>query len=155
LILRWQWIAATTGIAALFIWIVPGIPWRMIAYGHRIAPTLRAVQLYPTSVTHLLYEGEGVSSSIAIAESDGGQRSYHVNGKTEATTALEDMRLQRMLGHIPALVHRNPRSVLSWGFGAGVTAGSFVVYPGVERMTICEIEPLVPRASNEFFGKQN
>jgi spermidine synthase len=127
----------------------------MIAYGHRIAPTLRAVQLYPTSATHLLYKGEGVSSSIAIAESDSGQRSYHVSGKTEATTALEDMRLQRMLGHIPALVHRNPQTVLSWGFGAGVTAGSFVMHPGIEHMTICELEPLVPSASTQFFGKQN
>jgi spermidine synthase len=44
---------------------------------------------------------------------------------------------------------------LSWGFGAGITAGSFVVHPGVERMTICELEPLVPHASTEFFGKQN
>src|SRR6185369_1919011 len=65
------------------------------------------------------------------------------------------MRLQRMLGHIPALVHENPRSILSWGFGAGVTAGSFVVHPGVERMVICELEPLVPAASSRFFGKQN
>jgi spermidine synthase len=97
------------------------IPWQAIAYGHRIAPTLRAVQLYPKTATRPLYKGEGMTSSIVIAESDAGQRSYHVSGKTEATTALEDMRLQRMLGHIPALMHPNPRSVLSWGFGAGVT----------------------------------
>jgi spermidine synthase len=96
-----------------------------------------------------------MTSSIVIAESESGQRSYHVSGKTEATTALEDMRLQRMLGHIPALVHPNARSVLSWGFGAGVTAGSFVVHPGIEKMTICELEPLAPPASTTYFGKQN
>jgi spermidine synthase len=155
LIKRWRWIAPSTLIAGLLVWSVPDIPWRMIAYGHRIAPTLRAVQLYPTSATHLLYKGEGVNSSIAIAESDMGQRSYHVSGKTEATTALEDMRLQRMLGHIPALLHENPKSILSWGFGAGVTAGSFVVHPGIEYMTICELEPLVLAASTQFFGRQN
>jgi spermidine synthase len=155
LIKRWRWIAPSTLIAGLLVWSVPDIPWRMIAYGHRIAPTLRAVQLYPTSATHLLYKGEGVNSSIAIAESDMGQRSYHVSGKTEATTALEDMRLQRMLGHIPALLHENPKSILSWGFGAGVTAGSFVVHPGIEHMTICELEPLVLAASTQFFGRQN
>jgi spermidine synthase len=65
------------------------------------------------------------------------------------------MRLQRMLGHIPALLHPNPKAVLSWGFGAGVTAGSFVVHPGIEHMTICELEPLVPTASTQFFAKQN
>jgi len=78
-----------------------------------------------------------------------------VSGKTEATTALEDMRLQRMLGHIPALIHANPKSVLSWGFGAGVTAGTFVVHPGIDHMTICELEPLAPAASTQFFAKQN
>jgi spermidine synthase len=155
LLRRGRSLAITAVLSAALLWTVPDIPWRMIAYGHRIAPTLRAVQLYPTSATHLLYRGEGMSSSIVIAESDAGQRSYHVNGKTEATTALEDMRLQRMLGHLPALVHPNPRSVLSWGFGAGVTAGSFVVHPGIEKMVICEIEPLVPSASTEFFATQN
>jgi spermidine synthase len=150
-----KWLIAAVAVGGLLAASVPGIPWQMIAYGHRIAPTLRAVQLYPSSATHLLYRGEGVSESIAIAESSTGQRSYHVNGKTEATTALEDMRLQRMLGHVPALVHTGPRSILSWGFGAGVTAGSFVLHPDVERMVICELEPLVPAASTEFFGKQN
>ena len=39
------------------------------------------------------------------------------------------MRLQRMLGHIPALVASEPTSVLVVGCGAGVTAGSFLVHP--------------------------
>ncbi len=31
------------------------------------------------------------------------------------------------------------------GFGAGVTAGSFVLHPGIKRIVICEIEPLIPQ----------
>ena len=69
--------------ACVLAWSVPDLPWRVAAYGHRIAPTLRAVQLYPGTATHLLYSGEGVSATIVIAESDTGQRSYHVSGKTE------------------------------------------------------------------------
>ena len=57
------------------------------------------------------------------------------------------MRLQRMLGHLPGLLNPDPRSVLVVGFGAGVTAGSFVTYPGIERIVICEIEPLIPKRS--------
>jgi spermidine synthase len=41
------------------------------------------------------------------------------------------------------------------GFGAGVTAGSFVPYPEVRSIVICELEPLIPPASDEFFGKEN
>jgi spermidine synthase len=36
-----------------------------------------------------------------------------------------------------------------------VTAGSFVLYPEVERIVICEIEPLVPKASGEHFAPEN
>ena len=96
-----------------------------------------------------------MNTAIVIAETDSGQRSYYVNGKSQASNASLDMRLQRMLGHIPALVHPHPRSVLTVGFGAGVTAGSFVVHPEIERMTICEIERLVPPAATEYFAREN
>ena len=65
------------------------------------------------------------------------------------------MRLQRMLGHLPALLHPKPRSVLVVGCGAGVTAGSFVLHPDVERIVICEIEPLIPQVAAAFFGEEN
>ncbi len=55
---------------------------------------------------------------------------FHVSGKVEASTEPYDMRLQRMLGHLPALFHPNPHSVLIVGFGAGVTAGTFVLVSG-------------------------
>jgi spermidine synthase len=60
-----------------------------------------------------------------------------------------------MLGHIPALVHPEPTSVLIVGCGAGVTAGSFVAYPSVERIVICEIEPLIPQVVATHFGPEN
>jgi spermidine synthase len=41
------------------------------------------------------------------------------------------------------------------GFGAGVTAGSFVPYPEVQSIAICELEKLIPPASNQYFGAQN
>jgi spermidine synthase len=65
------------------------------------------------------------------------------------------MRLQRMLGHLPGLLNPKPRSVLVVGFGAGVTAGSFVTYPAIERIVICEIEPLIPRMISGFFTGEN
>jgi spermidine synthase len=78
-----------------------------------------------------------------------------VSGKVVASSGPDDMRVERMLGHLPALLHPHPRSVLIVGFGAGVTAGSFVIHPEVERIVICEIEPLVPKASGEYFAAEN
>jgi len=60
-----------------------------------------------------------------------------------------------MLGHVPALFHPKPRSVLVVGCGAAVTAGSFVNHPDIERIVICEIEPLIPQVVKEYFGKEN
>jgi spermidine synthase len=53
------------------------------------------------------------------------------------------------------LLATEPRSVLVVGFGAGVTAGSFVPYPEIERIAICEIEPLIPRVISGFFSEEN
>jgi spermidine synthase len=140
---------------ALLVGTVADVPWQVIAYGRRMAPILRGAQLYDqANPTKVLYRGEGINSSILIAER-AGQRHFYVSGKAEASTAPLDMRLERMMGHVPALVQTNPRSVLVVGFGAGVTAGSFVPYPDVESIVICELEPLIPPASTRYFGKQN
>ena len=65
------------------------------------------------------------------------------------------MRLQRMLGHLPALLLPRPRSVLVVGCGAGVTAGSFLAYSQVTNVTICEIEPLIPEKIAPYFTNEN
>jgi spermidine synthase len=41
------------------------------------------------------------------------------------------------------------------GCGAGVTAGAVSVNPQVERVTIVDIEPLVPRVAQQYFGTVN
>jgi spermidine synthase len=96
-----------------------------------------------------------MNSSVAVTERLDGQRCFHVSGKIEASSDPLDMRLQRMLGHIPTLIHPCPRSVLVVGCGAGVTAGSFVVHPEVERIVICEIEPLIPKVVASYFAVEN
>ena len=119
----------------------------LIAYGRRIMTSQGRSQI--------LFTGEGRNSSIAISKWDDGAVQFHVSGKVEASTEPYDMRLQRMLGHLPALLHPNAHSVLIVGFGAGVTAGTFVLYPGIRRIVICEMEPLIPPTANRFFSRQN
>jgi spermidine synthase len=70
---------------------------------------------------------------------------YHNAGKVQASSEPQDMRLQRMLGHLTTLVPTNPNSVLVIGCGAGVTAGAVSIDPSVKSVVIAEIEPLVPR----------
>jgi len=128
-------------------WSVPAIPWELVAFGRTLAT-------YDGQWENL-YVGEGMNSSIAVTQMPGGDRNFHVSGKVEASSNPPDMRLQRMLGHLPALFHPKPRSVLVVGFGAGVTAGSFVVHPDLEKLTICEIEPLIPQSVAPHFAEEN
>jgi spermidine synthase len=100
------------------------------------------------------YVAEGVASTVAVRESVN-HRYYHVAGKVEASTDHLDMRLQRLLGHLSALAHPHPESVLVVGLGAGVTAGTFIVHPEVKRIVICEIEPAVLPAASRFFSEEN
>jgi spermidine synthase len=60
-----------------------------------------------------------------------------------------------MLGHISALAFPNPTNVLVVACGAGVTAGSFVPHTNIQRIVICDIEPLVPRDVTPRFGREN
>jgi spermidine synthase len=136
--------------AGLVAWLaraVPEVSSDLIAYGRNIPSE--------TGKATVLYQGEGMNSSVAVTVLFDGTRNFHVSGKVEASSEPQDMRLQRMLGHIPALLHPQPRSVLVVGCGAGVTAGSFVVHPEVERIVICEIEPLIPREVVTYFSNEN
>ena len=84
-----------------------------------------------------------------------GVLTFHVAGKIQASNVPRDMRLQRMLGHLTTLTGNHPRSILVIGCGAGITAGAVSIDPRVERETIVEIEPLVPRAAAKYFGEPN
>lgn len=145
--LDWAGLAAATVVALLVVTTLPATPWQLIAYGRQIHSNDASAKV--------LFLSEGINASVAVTESNAGARFFHVSGKTEASSLFKDMRLQRMLGHIPALVHPNPKSVLIVGCGAGVTAGSFVPHPSITRIVICEIEPLIPRAVATLFSKEN
>ena len=138
---------AAAAIAILVAIKIPRIPWQLVAYGRQTAVTDYGAKP--------LYFGEGMNSTVAVAETEGGARFFHVSGKTEASSLAKDMRLQYMLGHIPALLHPNPKSVLIVGCGAGVTAGTFILHPSVERIVICDIERLIPKVVADYFAEQN
>jgi len=133
--------------AGLLVRGIDAIPGEVIAYGRRIAIS--------ASSSKILYTAEGINSSVAISQWNDGAFEVDVNGHVEATTEPYDMKLQRMVGHLPALIHPNPKSVLGIGFGAGVSAGTFTTYPGIQKITVCEIEPIIPPTSTRYFAQQD
>ena len=103
-----------------------------------------------------LYEKESQNTAVVVLnELSTGTRSLCVSGKVEASTNPDDLRCQRLLGHAAALIHPNPRSTLTVGLGAGTTAGCFALYPEIERIRVCEIEPAIVEAAGGFFAEAN
>ncbi|HMD36912.1 MAG TPA: fused MFS/spermidine synthase [Vicinamibacterales bacterium] len=150
------WSLAGTGVlaiamvaAGLLARSVPSLPGMLVAYGRYAATRIN------DSSINVIYVGEGLNATVAVTELSNGVRNYHNAGKVQASSEPQDMRLQRMLGHLTTLVPRQTRKVLVIGCGAGVTAGAVSVDPALEHETIAEIEPLVPRAVDEYFSQYN
>jgi spermidine synthase len=134
-------------VAGLLAWSVDAIPGELIAYGRRMAISAGKAKILLTA--------EGRNSSVAISQWNDGAFEVDVNGHVEATTEPYDMKLQRTVGHLPALLHPHPQSVLGIGFGAGVSAGTFTTYPSIHTITVCEIEPIIPPISTRYFARQD
>jgi spermidine synthase len=157
-------LAAAMGVAGWLAWRVTPVPWPLVAYGRQTASwfglsALGIAKEVPGAPANpdlsCTYLGEGANFSVAVTTTKEGVRNFHSAGKIQASTHKEDMRVQRMLGHIPALLHKKPESVLVVACGAGITAGSFLLHPDVKRIVICDIEPLVPTVVAPMFGTEN
>jgi spermidine synthase len=140
-------LAAAMGGAVLLARTIHTIPGVLVAYGRYAATRL--------GEGDIIYVGEGWNASVAVSRLSNGVLNYHNAGKVQASSEPQDMRLQRMLGHMTTLIPKNPESVLVIGCGAGVTAGAVSVDPNVKRLTIAEIEPLVPRVVSRYFAQHN
>jgi spermidine synthase len=139
---------AACAAAAAAAWIVPPLPGLLVAYGRNAAA-------WRGQAGDIFYVGEGLHASVAVSRLSNGVLNYHNAGKIQASSQPQDMRLQRLLGHLTTIVPRRPASVLVIGCGAGVTAGAVSVSPAVERVTIAEIEPLVPQVVSRHFAGVN
>jgi len=77
-----------------------------------------------------------------------------VNGVNVAGTSPDLLSIQKMQGHLPLLLHPNPKRILHIGLGSGGTAWSVSTHP-VEEIDIAEISEGVVKAAAAYFGAVN
>jgi spermidine synthase len=138
---------------AAVAWLVPSWDARLLSSGaYKYAAALRGPDLQ-TALTagELRYYKEGATATVAVRRL-AGTTSLSIDGKVDASDAA-DMLTQRMLAHVPLLLHPAPKSAAILGLGSGVTLGSALTH-GLERATVLEISPEVVEASR-FFDDDN
>ena len=99
----------------------------------------------------LLYYREGASATVSVKRLTG-TTTLAVDGKTDASNR-GDMLTQKLVAHLPLLLHDNPREVGIIGLGSGVTLGAALAHP-IARADVLEISPEVVEASS-FFRAEN
>ena len=93
-----------------------------------------------------LFYREGQSGTVSVfRDNNNGSRMLDINGFIAAGTGNGYAYMQ-MMGHLPALLHANPRDALVIGLGTGATAASLLEHP-LERVTVAEINAAVIEAA--------
>jgi spermidine synthase len=98
-----------------------------------------------------LYFKDGAGFSVAVSKDKvQGFLSLSIDGKVDASNNYSaDMNTQLLSGHLPLLLHPNPKKVLVIGLASGVTLGAVAGHP-VEEIDCVEIEPSMLKAAGYF-----
>ena len=153
----WRWGALGPALAAGIVLFIPQWDQWMMSSGLAIYGKLYLQRVGSGRLTEflrkqeILFYRDGISGTVSVLRE--GENIYlRINGKTDASTGI-DMSTQVMFGHLPLLVHPDPRAVLVIGLGSGVTAGAASRHP-LRRLDIVEIEPAVLEATR-FFAREH
>ncbi len=83
-------------------------------------------------------------------------RRLYIQGVSNSNDGLMSRRYMRLQTLIPLLIHQGePKSVLVVGLGTGITCGTTLAYPGLERRVCAELLPAVVRTVGRFEGNND
>ncbi|WP_457611138.1 fused MFS/spermidine synthase [Lutibacter sp.] len=106
------------------------------------------VKLRPgEKITEMWQSSDGVVSIV--------QSSKNIEMRLDNYYVLGDsgsILVEQMQGHIPLLIHPNPKNVLFLGMGTGITSGASLTH-GVEHVVVVELISNVITASKRYFSK--
>jgi spermidine synthase len=150
------------GLIALGLAQQPPLHWRGAYAGVVLLLGIAAWQHLPRSgflkesiqdPRQLVYYQEGSNGTVSVIREPGGVSHVLVDSQPVAGTGPTDVVDQKMLAHLPLLLHPEPRRALTVGFGSGGTSHSMSLH-GV-AVDCVEIEPAVPAAARHFVSENH
>jgi spermidine synthase len=102
----------------------------------------------------LAFYEESAAGTVAVVEQQASRfRRLYIQGVSNSGDAMPSLRYMRLQALIPLLIHsEEPQSVLVIGLGTGITVGTTIPYPGLQRRVCAELLPAIVRAAPLFHG---
>jgi spermidine synthase len=122
------------------------------AAGWALVPIDRFLKSPVEQPRQLSFYREGNNATVTVVQEEEGARSILVDGQPVAGTVASSVVDQKMLAHLPLLLHPAPRRALTVGFGSGGTSYSMTLH-GID-VDCVEIEAGVPAAA-DYFRSEN
>lgn len=158
-------VAATVGIVAVvkgtsvsrrLRWATFACGSLAVAMGISLGPDHLARLLAEARHGHLLFHEASAAGTVAVIEQGSGRnrfRRLYIQGVSNSGDSMTSLRYMRLQALLPLIIHRGtPRDVLVIGLGTGITTGSLLRYPGLERRVCAELLPAVVRGAALFEG---
>ncbi|HUU82053.1 MAG TPA: fused MFS/spermidine synthase [Phycisphaerae bacterium] len=102
-----------------------------------------------TSDMQVEFYREGIDANVSVTRQDD-FLTIRVNSKPDASNSIGDAPNMLLAGHLPVMMCRNPRQVMTLGLGAGLTLGAIACHPRVESIDSVEISDAVLEAAELF-----
>lgn len=136
--------------AVLMLFLVP--PWDKLRMSTLILDPNQPLE----KSLSLLYYNEDAYGIISVADVIPLQTKVLTTNRlySQNTSVMSGLEDHRRLGHIPLLLHPNPRDVLVVGLGAGITLRGVSEVPGLESIDCVEISEGVKKAA-QYFALEN
>jgi spermidine synthase len=139
----------------------PAVGWRLVVAGAVAAAAIACwlrlpsggyQKSVPVGKEELLYYKEGNNGTVSVRKDEFDRRGLLVDGQPVAGTGRTIVIDQKMLAHLPLLLHPGPRRALTVGFGSGGTSYSMSLH-GID-VDCVEIEKAVSAAA-PLFASEN
>ena len=101
----------------------------------------------------LVFRAEGVQTTATVHYHASGRRILYLDGLHQANDSEPMVRVHAEIGHLPMMLHRDPRHALVVGLGGGVTAGAVAAHRRVTTDVVELAGSVVAAAS--FFAHVN
>lgn len=105
---------------------------------------------YSYAIEDVLYRGRSEFQTVDVIMTKAYGKMLLIDGLV-MITENDEFVYHEMIAHIPALLHQDPKRVVVIGGGDGGTVRELLKHPEIEKVTLCEIDEVVVKASKEFF----